>query len=240
MTTVLYFHALSSTVSGTLPSTEQSTNTPGASFDLGTVNRSMDTTKGTTATSLTKAIAATAGEKIYVTKFVSQPLDSSSTSITANTWTYSASYFANSGSPTWPTTTTGGSVGKIPSTLYVWRPSTGALVGKIFDGDSTTTTSYIGSVQSTGIVVQFTGSSVTATTGDVLIFEAWGTGDAATSAAYSYRYDGNSATISDNTTVASPSSNISTPQTLTFSSPPSSITCTVTGKTVTNKFITII
>lgn len=238
MATSLYFHiALNPAATGTFPSTEQSSATANESpFDAQSVNRYMNTTVGTGQTSLqSSASFFTNGDKVYITKFVSDPL-TSNTSIAANTWTYGAGFSDVSLGGAFPAGNSSGAV--FPSTMYVWRPSTGAKVGNIFDGNSATATGYGAASSERAVKVTFTGSAVSALANDVLIFEAWGLSSTASTQQYNYFFDGTNTSITDATSSNNNiASNISTPQTLTFTSPPTIINCTVTGKSLTNKII---
>ena len=221
MVTKIFFHPATSVQAGTLPTASQSTSTAGVSpFDAQTVNRYMNTTIGTSQTTLTcTSTTFTALELVYITRFVSDILDSSTTTISANTWTYEAGFSDVVSSGDWP----GGSSSAhaFPCTLYVWRPSTGAKIGTIFDGNSASTTAFIKNTTQRGVKVTFTGSGVTAATGDVLIFEAWGLSSAVSGQQYRYGFDGTTTGITDNTAQASMASSIATPQSLVFTPPPS-------------------
>jgi hypothetical protein len=234
LTTTLYLHTASSAIAGTLPTTSQSTNfTANASFDATTINRSMNTIVGTSQTQLTQTWTSTAVWNIYVTKFVSNPLNQ--TSIASNTWTVGAGFGGIlSAAGRWPGSSTI-TPSKYPSTLYVWRPSTGALIGTIFDAISATGSNYLRDSAETAVIVTFTGSPVTCIVGDVLIFEQWGRVNATSSQNYFYYFDGTNTTFTDSTTQTSIASYIQTPETISFSIPP--VVCTPTGKTVINKFI---
>src|SRR5690348_6645102 len=201
MATRLYLHDAASSVSGTLPSTEQSSRTAALNYEAQTNNRSMNTSIGTS--QATKSFVNTASRTNalgFVTKFISQPINQSG--IAANTWTYN---FASKNSATtnvddYPVDDTANH--KLPVTCYVWRPSTGAKVGNILDADVNNyydTGAYNGGGTphaTTSEVAQhgtFSGSAVAgATTGDVIVLEAWiycyvtNT----TSVTLSYYYDG--------------------------------------------------
>lgn len=235
VTTTLYLHAANSTVSGTLPTTEQSSRTASYSFDAGTVNRSMDTVKGSAQTSISKAITCSVSNApTFVAKFVSPPLNL--TTISANTWTtFGAVAQSNSNAYWW----TGTSDGYVPQTMYVWRPSGGgSKVGNVFDAASTFQTNTNGppANQEYTSELQFTGSAVTCQVGDVLIYEVWGRIDS-NNQNYTYYYylDGTVVPTQDQVSASNCASYISTPQTLAFQTPP--VDCTVTKKTITNKFI---
>lgn len=240
-TTTLFFHAATSTIAGTLPATEQSALTATDSIDVVTLNRSMDITKGTSQTSISKSLAMTTSIKnFYCTRWVSQALASGSSTISANTWTVSVGCnTASTSQSEFPGDKN--APGPTQCCLYVWRPSTGAKVGNVFDAQSASGGSAGGTTAETSSVFTFTGSGVTGAVGDVLIFEFWAVTDTNTSNATvlcSLYFDGTTQQNSGNVSVSNIASYISTPQTLTFTVPP--INCTVTGQTLTNKFITVI
>lgn len=234
MTTQFFLHAASSTVSGTLPSTKQTTQSITLTGgDAVTVNRSMDTTIGTSQTSIqsgsTRSLTTVIG---YLTRFVSLPL--STTSISANTWTFAGGR-TGAGSGTFYM---GGSAGQVPAALFVWRPSTGTNIATIFDTTASNASTAAASATEKSTIATFTGSGVTAAVGDVLIYEQLGgLSTSGTARTGSFYYDGVTATTTDNTTVTSMASNLSTPQTLTFAS--GGITATTTPVTIRNKYITI-
>lgn len=232
MTTRFYLHAASSTVSGTLPSTKQSTLATTRNFDVQTVNRIMDTTIGASQSDITASFSTTSGN-MYMSRFVSAPIYSSPT---AQTWTLNFAAWRTVGGGTfnYPAVQT---THLLPSSLYVWRPSTGALVGYIFDSNSATGTSNFGSATTeTTAIVTFTGSAVTIVNGDVLCFEAMTfTSNTATQTTH-YAYDGTTANTTDNTSVSNHASFIETPDTIAFA--PTTIDCTVTTLSLQNKFIT--
>ncbi len=241
MATKLYLHAATSTVVGTLPSVSQhSRHTIYASIEDGggsATNRSMDTTIGTTqkANSGSVAFAKNGYRDYYVSRFVSPPLVT--TGITAQTWTVAvAAKEASLTNPvnTWPINTTSA---PCDICLYIWRPSTGAAVGTIFENLSSGATANTGGkTAETGLVSTFSGGAVTAQAGDVIIYE-WicrsGRSVDVTDTVYAY-YDGTTEPT-DNVGVSSAASYISTPQTITFQAGEN---CTVTGKTFQSNFCT--
>lgn len=239
MATKLYLHDTNSDVSGTLPTSEQSsTNTATNNLASQSLNKKMDTTKGVSQASLSASVSLGFSEStIYSSKWVSPPLDSNVT-ITAQTWT--VNFASKSGSdPFYPY--------KIKPNVYVWRPSTGAKVGTIFDNIAGSPYGA-GNVNETSKQQTFSGSAVSCLAGDVIIFEGWCAAISFSIGTFSifFYYDGATETTSDGSTVSNHASFISTPQDLTFSTggggdeePGPPVECTVTSKTVTNKFITI-
>lgn len=214
--TKLYFHEATSTVTGTLPSTSQSAQgAPATTADAVTVNRSMNTTIGTTQTS--KAISFTSAQhKVYYTRFVSDTLQSNTT-ISANTWNFAFAASEASLSANFPCA---GSAQAINVTCYVWRPGTGTKVGNILDGNSAasyTEPSAIGTEKS--LFGTFSGSAVTANAGDVICMEIYFTITNTASSTGTFFYDGTTETNVNGTTVTSHASYIETPQALTFGTP---------------------
>jgi len=223
--TKLYHHNTTSSVTGTLPTTSQSTQgTPTQTVDATTVNRTMNTTIGTTQTS--KSLSATsANVKQYFTRFVSDTLNSNQT-INANTWNFA---FANSealANGNFPRS----GAGAVYVVVYVWRPSNGTKVGNILDGASDASTfaepSATGTEKSN--FGTFTGSSVTALSGDVICQEIYFTPSPSQASTNIYYYDGTTETNNTNTTVSNHASYIETPQTLTFGAGSNNVTKSLT------------
>ncbi len=232
MATRLFLHDANSDVSGTLPSTEQSSNST-ATYNLASqsLNKKMDTTKGTTQTSLSASVALGLSQStVYSSKWVSPPLASNVT-IAANTWTIN--FAAKSGSdPYYPY--------RMQPNVYIWRPSTGAKVGTIFDSNAGAPYGS-GNVNETSKQQTFSGSAVSALAGDVIIVEAWCAAISFSPGTFSifFYYDGATETASDGTTVTNHASFLETPQNLTFQAGGSPVTMDVTDTIVlTNKFIT--
>lgn len=233
-------HNATSAVSGTLPSTEQSTKTAAANYEAQTTNRSMNTTIGTAQQSLTFVNTSTrTNATLYCTKFVSANLNQ--TSIAANTWTYNfAAQTSQVTSITHYPVPSGSD--SVPMCCYVWRPSTGAKVSNIFDGDSSSTYWDVGNKGQTDERSQhgtFAGSAVTCQVNDVIVVEAWiylGA-SATTSATLSFYYDGTTVTSNSGTIVSNQASYLETPETLSFTTAAIDMT-QVAAKTYSNKFIT--
>jgi len=240
MATRLYFHAATSTVSGTLPSTEQSSRTSAQNVDAQTVNRSMNASIGTSQANATASSASATDRIVYITKFISQPLVT--TSISANTWTLNFAFkIANTTNQTCPVFegASNPKYSNLPITCYIWRPSNGTKVGNIFDADSAGTTGEFHDCSKTGtseLVEQgtFSGSAVTATAGDVIVLEAWiySTDSTTRASAINWYYDGTTANTTNESVVSNHASFLETPQAITFSTGSNNITKTLT-ETVT-------
>jgi hypothetical protein len=225
MVTRLYLHDAASTVSGTLPTTEQSTKTSVFNFEAQTNNRSMNTTIGTAQASktFTNTTTRAANNTCFVTKFISDPINQSG--IAANTWTYNFAAKISVLAPVddFPTNDTNPRF--IPICCYVWRPSTGVKVGNILDGNSATGVyTDIGNRGSNTTSESaehgtFTGAAVSgAAANDVIILEAWIEVwlSASTSTVLSYFYDGTTVNTTGGAVVSNHASFLETPENITF------------------------
>ena len=221
MATTLYLHAATASLTGTLPTAEQSTLTAGDNFEADqATNRTMTTTIGAAQTSLANAsIATTSITNYYVARWVSPKLNQ--TSISANTWTYDFAKKASSTSANFPVSSTNKAV---YVNAYVWRTSTGAKVGTIKDG--TTNATYSEGAASTELSEHgtFAGSAVANCNpqDDVIIFEMWFkiTQGVATSYTQTIYFDGTTENRTTGTTVSNYAAFVETPDTIAFSTPP--------------------
>ena len=233
MATRLYFHAATNALSN-LPTTEQSSLTSVKDVDAQTVNRTMDTTIGTSQTSIVLTSNATSSlQDYYFTRFVSPALSGIS-SITAQTWTYNIATMESNTSANFPCATQN----SVRTVAYVWRPSSQTKVGNIRDNVSDSTTTEGTASTERSHFVTFAGSLVSSiSNGDVICFEVWFSITQLIATAYTdtFYFDGTTATTTDNTTVSSHASFLETPQTLTFAAAGGPVDCTVTGKTIYNK-----
>lgn len=228
MATKLYFHASNSSYSN-LPTDEQSSLTPDSNrFDNedGTENRLMDTTIGTSQTSLVNTSTNdTNAHNYYIARWVSKKLNQ--TSIAANTWNYKFAAQEQNANANFPRN----GAGVLHINCYVWRTSNGTKVGTILDGNSS---SNFEEASTTETIIEgtFSGSAVSSinTNDDVIIFEAWAivTQGMATAYTQTYFYDG---TTESSTT--SNAAHIETPETISFIA--EVVTCTVTGKPIMTK-----
>lgn len=235
MVTRLYLHTAASGVSGTLPSTEQSSLTADYNADAQTVNRSMDTTIGTSVATVTRAAITVAGvaKNYYWTKFISPKLNQ--TSVSANTWTYAFATSQDQAGNEFPVNV---DQNPVRVNCYLWKPSNGTKYGTILDGNTASTVNRpaAGSV-GIGEVTTFSGSAVSSLTANdaVIVFEVWyvitpsGGGGGGNNVFY---YDGTNS-ISDYSANASAASYIETPETITFSGGgPSNIVRALTTETI--------
>lgn len=96
--------------------------------------------------------------------------------------------------------------------LYVFRPSTGVVVGFIYDSDAPLGTAWPTSVGVGGRVVTFVGVDVTAQAGDILCFEAWSHGSQPATQTYTATwFYGGSSEPADGGSIGSVASYISSP-----------------------------
>ena len=228
--TRLYLHnALfdTGTYPGSYPDTDGELQDGGAGFpgtpavtygkeDASSVNRSMNKTKGSSQVTMSwTSTATTATQMNYITKFISPPLQGHS-SIDANQWRGHFSYAESNLSA---------NVTFVAGVLYIWRPSTNALVGFIEDYTGLHTTGEP-SAASTQKLFQgdFTAGSQPQVTGvangDVIVLEIYSRHQQSAASAYtiSMYIDGATEyTDANNTTVTDFAAYIETPQSLSFS-----------------------
>lgn len=219
MPTRLYFHASSSSISGTLPGTDQSVLSSDVNGDSQTVNRSMSSTVGSSQTQISVAAPVPTGFNInvtyYMTRFVSPLLNQ--TSIASGTWTYTFATSADNGTNNFPVTS---GPKAVRVNCYVWKPSNGTRYGTIKDGTTATTISE--SLPSTNEyyhITTFSGSAISSITAAdaVIILEIWFqvTTDVNPSGSNYFYYDGTTVSANDAVT-SSAASYLETPQTLSF------------------------
>lgn len=175
-----YLHDATTSVTGTLPGGTAVAGSPSVTATGATTNRTLDGTIGTTQASASLAtLAQTAAQSGFLRRLVSGPLGAQT--IAAQTITFSGAFSeSNNSSDFIPT------IG-----LYAWRPSTGALVGTLLSVGTLTMTEP-GTGQ-TALSSTATSTSVTVTTGDILVLELWrnnGTQTTSVSRTNSCFYDG--------------------------------------------------
>lgn len=239
MATRLYFHAASSGLSN-LPTTEQSTLTATVNSDALTVNRSMDTSIGTSQASFVLNSSATSSaQNLYYSRFVSPALNMAS--LPAQTWTYNFSCQVSNTFANFPVTN---SNQPIPICCYVWRPGTGK-VANVLNGNSASVYNEL-STNNTNLAMHgtFSGAAVNSMqSGDVLVFEMWHTISQANNTARTTTmyYDGTTVNTSMNTTSTSHASFLESPQDFTFDGGGSPTSMTPNGITgVRAKPITVV
>jgi hypothetical protein len=202
---------------GALPTTEQSTLTSFEDFDSQANNHSMNTTIGTSEASFVPTFVGTGtNHDRFIGKWVTD-LTINQTSIAANTWTYD---FAAASTSNWDYPVDASTDTKTYVCIYVWRPSTSAVVGTIADKFTGTTYNFVPATEQTQVGT-FAGAAVSGILpNDVLVFEAWwGLGATNTNNAgpftFSYFFDGTTEpTAVTGTAVTNAASFISTPETI--------------------------
>lgn len=171
--TALYLHSDTSTVSGTLPTAEQSAVKAPDTYHIGldehsagtddsANHQSMDGTQGASENNIDRVVLYDHEYTHMIGQFVSPPLEAQS--IGAGTWLFFVDAFGGSDI---------GYFGQIYFTLYLWRPSTGSLITMIWDDDGTFAGFINESSRTELLSIAASGASATATAGDVLILEMW-------------------------------------------------------------------
>lgn len=176
-----YLHDAATADTGTLPAVTSSISTRGNAET--TPNKSMDDVAGSAQTSATISTSASTIQQFHkLARFLSAPLTAQT--ISAQNWTFRiAAAESNANSNMF-----------LGLSIAVWRPSTGALVGRIFDGPGAGTSlgTEPGTTETAEAVMTVSGSAVTAQTGDILVVEIWtvSTQAMATSYTQTVYYDG--------------------------------------------------
>ena len=216
MTTKLYFHGASNAAAGTYPAGEQSSATPSWSATGAATLRTMNTTIGTAQTSLSGTSLANTGLQLpFMGHFTSPPLNGTQ-EITGSLRLNVALTQSN----------TQMNLGQYLSTcLYVWRPSTGVVVGKLYEGPGNqiaVTGAAAPSAANTEKVdwgsVSGASTMVTALDGDVLICEVWPAFIQGTAAAYTatFFFDGTTENTTLNATVSNHAAFVEVDENLVF------------------------
>lgn len=163
----LYLHDSASSVSGTLPSTPQTSVSVFASAVTANTNRSASTTVGSLQTQTNIAWNSKQTQRTALMgRFVSPPLVAQT--IPATNWTFAAGGMqdAVSGIVTYDS---------LAILVETWRPSTGALVTKIIDDPSVLGGADITITGGTERAITYTVSGLSSTilAGDVLVIEVY-------------------------------------------------------------------
>jgi hypothetical protein len=117
------------------------------------------------------SLAQTTRQSGRFARFTSDPLESQT--ISANTWDYTLrNREGNTNANTYKA-----------ASIYVWRPSTSSVVGRIYDSNAEIGTEW--TTNFTNDSSNISGSVVTATGGDVLVIEVWYTALQADAKSYS-------------------------------------------------------
>lgn len=211
MATKLYLHNATTTVGGILPgASSQSATAPSVTAAGASTNRVMDTTIGAAQTSAAlTTLASTAQQRNWFRRFISPPLSAQTVGDVAGITTAGAGSVSNTNSNAFAAY----------GMVAVWRPSTGALVGRVQDVVASNAFSVNVAAETAGNGFLSVGqTAIAALAGDVLIFEMWFVNTQGMGTAYTntFFYDG--------TTEASATSNaayIELNDTLIFQPPPS-------------------
>lgn len=238
MATRLYYHSALSGLTN-LPSSRQgdATGALGKNMESQATNRTMTRTIGSSVTNIGGVILnSSLAHENYFTRFVSPPLTAQT--ISANTWVLNIATSEGIGFANFPVD---GDDKTNWATVYIWRPSTQAVVGFIIEGLTTAQwcEGFAGSNRNQQHV-EFTGSSVTAQEGDVICQEYNIMTDPATAstADISIWFDGTTVSTTPKTNNTDCAAFLETPQDLVFvGEGPTEMDVTDTI-TLTNKFIT--
>lgn len=218
MATRLFFHDAANALSGTFPTTEQSTvGTPTKTVVGANTLRTMGSLTGTAMVTRSLSGSVTVAQQILMCGFfASMPLDVDQQippqPTTLNIANRESSTNMNLGAD-------------LRAVAYVWRPSAGTMVGYITDGlvgagDAEPSTSLSIRVNNCSVTSTVT---VSAAAGDVIICEVWQVFTQATANAFTgaFYYDGTTVNVTTNSTVTNHASfyELST-STLTFAQPP--------------------
>lgn len=209
MATKLYFHDAANDLEGTFPAGEQSAQVAEATWTDANTLRKMNGNIGAAQVSTALAISRdTVNREEFIRFFSSLPLRGAQT-VGGGTATLNvADSESNAAANFWIDSVN----------VYVWRPSTGALVGTVRDAVDLggTEPTAINSEQVTTFT--FTTSAVSAADGDVIICEIWADFTQGMSATYTltFYYDGTTETTVENTIVSNHAAFLELAETLTF------------------------
>jgi hypothetical protein len=218
----LYLHSNALTLAGTFPAGEQDAVTANFAATGANTLREMNQAPGSAMTNLSATTAATtANQAGFMGMWGSAPLNGAQTvggagkTITVNVADYESNLSANF------------VINR--AHVYVWRPSTGAVVGDLCvyadaPTGSPAEATAINSVQVTEFTVAL--ASVAAADGDILVVELWGnfTQDAASSYTAQLHYDGATETLTENTVVGDHAAFVNFSQALTLKEPETQLT----------------
>ena len=217
MPTRLYFHNATSTLAGTFPAGEQSSVTANVTATGAATMRVMNTNIGAGQTSINiTTSASTAARNNFLRTFVSPPLVGDQVVGGGTMILNTADQESNLSANFWVNSLN----------VYVWRPSTGALVGTIRDAGGVslggTEPSAANSTQVTHIT-GITSTAVNALNGDVVICEVWTRSTQASATAYTaiFMYDGTTINTTENAVVTNHASFLELTENLNFT--PSSL-----------------
>jgi hypothetical protein len=163
----------------------------------------LSTSIGTGATGFDNTTLAQTGHQDgWLLRHSSPPL--AAQTVNANTWTIALSVVESNNNAN----------AFLALSVYLWRPGSSSVVGYIYDSDTPLGTEW--TTTQAGQVITFSGSSVTAQDGDLLVLEVWehATQGMTTSYTVTVYINGTTAVTAGGTETGS---YLETPQTLTFS-----------------------
>lgn len=182
----LYLRDATTTVGGTLPgAATQSAQVANVTATGASINRSLSTTIGTLQTSAAlSTLAQTTLQRNWFRRFLSPALAAQTLAAasTGNSWGLTAGVSEANANSNF----------LITFVIYVWRPSTGALVGRFFD--QSVTGLNFGSTTEVSTTFSITSGTTaqTVAAGDILVVEIWGQNTQGMATAYTNTlfYDG--------------------------------------------------
>jgi hypothetical protein len=216
-------------VTGTLPTGSNSTHIfSDHTWADATTLRSMGTSPGVAQVGPTDLTDADTNlHNHFIRFFMSRPLASNQT-VGGGTVTINVADSESNTSANWVINN---------AAVYVWRPSTGAVVGTLLDGGSGQTTIALeatsASSEQTSINAWATTTPVSALAGDVIICEVWASVTNGMNTAYTVgiNYDGATVTTVENTVVSDHAAFVELAETLTFTAPPASTAAMMSFRT---------
>lgn len=183
---------------------EKSTALPVGTFaECGLAERALRTNKGAAqVTASCFSLNQTAHQDLILQRFSSEALDPQT--INANTWILAVATDEGNGNANTFTI----------ASVYVWRPSTSAVVGFLYDSDTALGVEW--SISPDGQVLSLGGSAVTVTKDDILVISFWFHAVQGMAVNYENRLHYNGTTDVIETTNSDAASYLETPQNLVF------------------------
>ncbi len=182
---------------------EQSTALPvGTANTIASGENTLSTTIGLSEQQVTfDSLTQTARQDAFVARFVTE-VSLNAQTINPAIWRLAACFSENSANAN----------AFLALSLYVWRPGSNVVVGYVYD--SATQLGDEWALTETGQIITFTGATVTASAGDVLVLEVWEDATQAVASRYtlSLYFSGTTPVVAGSTTDAG--SYLEVPQTL--------------------------
>lgn len=194
--------------------------------------RALDTAKGAAQASIAhNSDASTVARDNYMARFTSAPL--AAQTLSAETWTAALALSEGNAAAN----------SFLNLSVYVWRPSTSAVVGFIYDSHTNLGVEWAAGED--GIVATFAGAAVTTLADDVLVLEVWRHAVQGMATAYAQTLYYNGATDVVDATTADAASYLSKPATVNFAAAtevlaPNAVYAGVGSLTVTGPVVTVL